>query len=278
MEKIKSEVYNHDLTTYLKIAGLAVLGVLALFLVTKTVNEAKTYTTIGENPSEMGRTISVKGHAEIKALPDVATFSWTTNEEGKTVQDAQDKSADKTNKAIAYLKAQGVKPEDISTGGFNTSEKYKSVPCPMSEGAQIAPCANPEVSGYITYQTVTVKIKSAQDNNQKLGQYIAELGKMGVKTTDVTYGFDDTTSLKLTAQQAAIYNARMNAEALAKTLGVKIGKVIGYNDMDYAAYGGAVEYDMKSISAVPSRAPIAPELPSGDRTINADVMVTYSIN
>ncbi|MEN9649145.1 MAG: hypothetical protein RL094_112 [Candidatus Parcubacteria bacterium] len=276
MDKNKHEI--HDLNMYLKVAGVAALGVLTLFLVAKTVNEAKTYITIGENPSEISKTINVNGHAEITALPDVATFSWTTTEEGKTVQDAQDKSAEKSNKAIAYLESQGVPRADISTGGFSTSEKYSSSICNY-ESARPTPCpVTSEVVGYTTYQTVSVKVRNAQQNSKKVSQYIAEIGKMGVKTTDVSYTFDNPTNLKVSAQEAAIYNAHQNAERLAKSLGVKLGEVIGYYDNNSSAYEGYGGMAMSAKSSMmDARAPIAPDLPSGDRTISSDVVVTYSI-
>lgn len=280
MEKnSKNNAVDHDFNMYLRIAGIAALGMLTLFLVAKTMNEAKTYVTIGENPSESARTISVKGHAELMALPDVATFSWTTSEEGKTVQEAQDKSAEKSNKAIEYLQKQGVSRSDIKTDNFNTSEKYETAPCPASDGGVRAPCGtSTKVSGYVTYQTVTVKVRNAQQNSKKVSDYIAAIGQMGVKTTDVSYTFDNPGSLKLNAQEAAIYDAHQNAERLAKTLGVKLGKVISYSDSDYSPYAyGGVAYDSKSVMAERVAAPVSPDLPSGDRKITSDVVVTYSL-
>lgn len=279
MEKNSNqEVAHHDLNVYLKIAGIACLGVLTLFLVTKTINEAKTYTSIGENGAEYSRSITVKGHGEITAVPNIATFSWTATEQGKTIQEAQDKAAQKSNSAIAYLEKQGVKREDISTNGFNTSEIYDARPCVIqyeADAKTVAPCPPAgKINGYTTYQTVSVKVRDSK-NGKKAGEYIAEIGKLGLKTTDVSYTFDDKRSLTAAAQQAAIYDARQQAEKLAKSLGVRISRVVSFSDQDYGyGYGGG---DMIKSAVMEQLAPVAPDLPSGDRKITSDVMITYSL-
>lgn len=283
MAKNNSEVMDHDFNTYLKVAGICTLGILTLFLIVKTINEAKTYSTIGEGNADIARTITVAGHGEVIAQPDIATFSWTVTEDGKTIAQAQSAAATKSNKAIEYLKSQGVPAGDISTTYYNTSEKYVSKPCVLpaddavSSTKIVPPCPpNQEVDGYTTNQTVEVKLRNIAQNDPKLSTYISEIGKIGVKPSQVYFSFDKPENVKMLAQQVAIQNARAKATKLAQSLGIKLGKVVGFSDNSGsypAAYGGmALER-----ASIAKDATVAPELPSGDKEVTSDVSVTYEI-
>src|SRR4051812_1952859 len=104
MVKNNNDFMPHDVNLYLKFAGITALGMLTLFLLAKTINEAKSYNTIGDSTADVARTITVSGHGEIEAKPNLATFSWTVNEDGKTVQESQSAANSKNNAALSYLK------------------------------------------------------------------------------------------------------------------------------------------------------------------------------
>lgn len=274
------------LNNRLRLAGVTALTLLAAFIAVKIVSEIKALPSVGDSPTDMTRIITVSGHSEIEARPDVATFSWTVNENGTTVQAAQDKAAEKSNKAIAYLKEKGIPAEDISNQSYNTSEMYDyNAPCevsaPASASARIAPTPPvynpcPKVIGYTTSQTVTVKIKNVKEGDNKIGQLIAGVGQFGVKTSNAYFTFDDTDALKQQARVEAIKEARAQAEEIASALGVRIKGVTSFSE----SYGGYPMYGYgRADSAVMNQksAPIAPEIPNGNQSISADVTVSYSI-
>ncbi len=281
----KIQLDEKELNNYLRLAGTAVLCLLAIFLVVKTINEAKAFDAIGEDSvNDLNHAITVSGHADVEATPDVATFSWTVTETGKSVEEAQNKAADKSNKAIAYLKSKGVSDADISNQNYNTNESYdytrESCPKAFSNSSSVSsgmvpmpPCP-PQITGYTTNQTVEVKIHGVKQGDNKVGEYIAGVGAFGVKASSAYFTFDKSDTLKQQARFAAIRNAREQAQQIARALGVHLGKVITYSDNsgNYPVYAQSA---MKSADSM--GAPVAPEIPNGSQKVSSDVSVTYSV-
>src|SRR5690606_18246766 len=116
-----------------------------------------------------------------------------------TIVDSQNQSAEKSNKALVFLKEKGVKEADLKTINYYTNTKYKNQvgPCayeaqgvdgvarPVSsiEPARIAPCTvtNQVPSGYETFHTIEVKVRDIKDNPKLVGDLVAGLGQIGVK-------------------------------------------------------------------------------------------------
>ena len=279
---------THNLNEYLKVTGIATLSILTLFLIVLTIKEVKSYDSVGENdPTEMSRVITVSGHSDVKAVPDVATFGFSVNETGATVQEAQDKAAVKINKAIDYLKKNGIAVGDINNEGYNTNENYDyTTPCveevsaPSKGGSvtssmmPVRPCTT-KPSGYMTSQTVEVKIHNIKQDDKRIGQLIAALGAFGVKTTNAYYTFDNPQITKQQARLAAIADARKQAEEIASALGVHIKRVTSFTE----SYGGGypMMYGSGARMDKATSLPVAPEIPVGEQNVSADVSVTYSL-
>lgn len=297
------QMQQHDLNNYLKAVGVGVLSLLCLFLIVLTMNQIKMYPSIGEgDAAEMSHTISVSGHAEISAVPDTATFTWTVTENGKTVNEAQSKAATKSNKAIAYLKEQGVSAADIKNQYYNTNEDYSNTPnCVINISADtsangsftykaigapasapsmkavpmppsILPCP-PKSSGYVTNQTVEVTLHGVTEGDQRTGQLIAGVGAMGVKATGASFALHDPETIKAEARSQAIANARKQAADIANALGVRLNKVISFNE-NYGGYYSGME---KSMAMDANGSGVIPQVPVGQQKVSDDVNVTYSI-
>ena len=297
------QMQQHDLNNYLKAVGVGVLSLLCVFLIVLTMNQIKMYPSIGEgDAAEMSHTISVTGHAEISAVPDTATFTWTVTENGKTVDEAQSKAATKSNKAIAYLKDQGIAAADIKNQYYNTSEDYSNTPnCVINISADtsangsftykamgapagapsmkaipmppsILPCP-PKSSGYVTNQTVEVTLHGVTEGDLRIGQLIAGVGTFGVKATGASFSINDPETVKAQARTKAITNARQQAADIASALGVRLNKVVSFNEN----YGGYYPMAEKSMAMDAGGGSIAPQVPVGQQKVSDDVNVTYSI-
>ncbi len=286
---------SEELSSFLKGAGIICIGLLSLFILVKTVNEIKTYTTIGSTP-ETQNVISVTGKSEMFIKPDITTFSWTVDGEGRTVEAAQTAASEKGNKAIAFLKEKGIKEADIKTTNYYTSTKYDTQvrPCAVSRPASpaideapdtavssapmIAPCSNTDqvAVGYTVQQTVEVKVRNVNDYPNLTSELVAGLGSIGAKVSNPYSTVDNPDKYQQKVRQEAIVKARNEAEALAKSLGVKLVKVVGYSDNSYPAYP-MYDMAMSARGSAGNMASPAPSLPTGTNKISADVMVTYQI-
>ncbi len=101
------------------------------------------------------------------------------------------------------------------------------------------------------------------------------LGKDGVTSIDgPNLGFDDSHEVTDEARDAAIADAKVQAEKLAESLGVHLVRIVSFNDNSGNAM--PVAYGMKALSAGADSA-TPPSIPTGVQTVNASVSITYEI-
>lgn len=255
-------------TTVRKV-GIGVLILLAVFLLAKSVGEFKEIKYIGSDPALHG-TIAVSGMAERTIKPDIARFTFSVTEEHLSVATAQERSAKKINEIIAYLKKEGIEEKDIKTSGYNVYPRYEyekrtGMPVYYPEGERV-------LAGYTVTQTIEVKLR----DTAKAGTILGGIGETGA--TDISslwFEVDNQEEILEEVKQEAIKNAREKAEKLAKSLDVKLSRVINYSDGGYPVYA---RYEaMNQAYDTKASAGAAPSIPTGENLIRADVTVTYEI-
>ncbi len=247
-------------------AVLALLVVVSLFVVSKIVNEVKTNRYIGRDVSSMN-TISVNGEGEVLAVSDIASISMTISKEAVTSKEAQNLLNEEITKVLNYLKEKSIEDKDIKSeyGGLTPKYSYEkcyTYNCPV----------NSKITGYIATQSVTVKIRDV-DNANDIKTGLAEVG-----VTDIsgpTFSIDDEEAFQNEARAKAIEDAKLKAKVLAGDLGVKLGKIVSYNEggdfyrpmYEKAMLGGPVTDVLEN----------APILPKGENKITSNITIIYEI-
>lgn len=251
------------------INGGAILAVLlSLYVVVLSVKEWKSIKYIGGENSQ--GYITVSGTGEAVAVPDLATFSFSSNEVAKTVNVARDAAAVSINKAIDILKKSNIAESDIKTTGYSIAPKYEY----NTGDCNIYRCAGGKqiFIGYEVSQTIQVKVRDIN----KVGQLFADISASGVKNVgDISFTVESQELLKSQARNEAISKARKQADDLADSLGVKLVRISSFNEggaypMPYYAKGG----DMMEIASASSP---APSIPAGEQKIVSNVSITYQI-
>jgi len=257
---------------WMKLAGVAALGTLALFLLVGTLFALKSYRYIGTGISSTN-TITVSGEGEVFAVPDTATFSVTIEESAKIVKTAQDTATKKTNAVIDYLKKGDVDEKDIKTTDYNVYPEYEYSSAACREG--YCPPGKQTLVGYKVSQTLTVKVR----DTEQAGELLSGVGALGVsQVSGLSFTIDDEDALKNEARAMAIEEAQAKAEELADALGVDLVRIVGFSEggsyppAPYAYGMGGVA--LQADSAVKS---IAPELPVGENKIVSNVNISYEI-
>jgi len=218
-------------------------------------------------------TIVVSGSADVFASPDVAVITFDVSKESKVVADAQAQ----VNKIITDVKnslqAKGIADKDIKTQYYNTNPVYDYTQSPVkcTEFA-CPPSQNQVLRGYQVMQNIEVKIRKIDAS----GDVLTLLGSKGVTNiSGVSFSIDDPEAKKAEARKQAIDSAKQKAEVLANQLGVRIVRVVNFNEDGSPMYPmyrmGAM--DMKSEVA----APVAVTLPMGENKITSNVTITYEI-
>jgi len=246
-------------------AAVAALALLAVFLFAKTW---QVFDDMGRVNTGNVATITVTGTGKASTPPTVATIAFSVEENASTVAAAQDSATKRTNDALAAVKKLGVADKDIQTSGYNVSPQYEQKPC--APGV-FCPQNTGKITGYQVTQSVTVKVR----DTAKAGDVLAALGSAGVQNVSgPNFEVDDPTQVQADARGKAIDDAHTKAVALAKQLGVHLGKVVNFSEsggaMPYYGLGKGAAMD----SAV---APAAPTLPTGENESTVNVTVQYEI-
>jgi uncharacterized protein YggE len=250
---------------------------LAVFLGVKAISSLKELSYIGKGvyPSNV---IAVNGTGEVLAVPDVASFSFSVVEEGKTVKEAQDKATKKINSILDAVKALGVEEKDIKTTGYNSYPKYDyNYPTTCSTG--YCPPGKQVLSGYEVSQSITVKVK----DTEKAGDVLTKVGELGAgNISGLDFVVDDIETVRAQAREKAVADAKAKAKVLSKTLGVKLDTVVNFYENGDGAYPimyrAEAMVDQKIMgmggTAVPQ---VAPSVPTGENKIVSNVTITYEI-
>lgn len=255
------------------------LASLSVFIIVKIIGDFKNLPNIGKEIYPQS-TIMVSGSGETYAIPDIATFSFSVTEIGSTVKQAQEKADQKVNKALGAVRESGIEDKDIKTTGYNVYPKYEwnQTPCPVTTNGMSYPCSSGKnvLTGYEVSQTITVKVR----DTEKVGDLVTKVGAVGVSNiSGVEFTVDDRDKYVAQAREEAIAEAKGKAKELAKQLGVRLGKIVYYNENgNYPIYYGAEGMGAKDM-AVSSIAPVAAraELPTGETKITSDISITYEI-
>lgn len=249
----------------IRIAGVAVLSLLAVFLLALIIDTVKGF---DDNSIYPAKTITVSGKGEATVIPDVARVTFTVQETAADVGTAQAAATKRTDDALNALGAQGVEESDLKTLSYNVYPQYEQVICPNGMCT-----ASPKISGYQVSQTVQVKVR----DTAKVGEVLQALGDLGVQNINgPEFTLDDEDAGKADARAAAIEDARSKAKLLAKELGVHLGKVVSFYE-ETGAYPMMYEGYAGKGAAMDMAAQAAPSLPVGESETSVTVNITYEI-
>lgn len=259
------------------------MAVLSVYFAVKIFSEIKKYSMLGE--SSQPATISFSGHGEVTAVPDIANIYFTITKDGKTVKDAQAEVAVIEKKALDFLKAKGVEDRNIKTSNasFYPKYEYRQAVCPpittMNAGEvggnqnspYYCPGGKQVIVGYVASESITVKIR----NIENIGGIMQGLGTTGVSDLNgPNFAIDKEDVLKAEARKKAIGDAKQKAKALAKDLGVRLGKISSFSESG----SFPIIYGKSAMMDVGIAAESAPSvIPKGENTISSDVTIIYEI-
>lgn len=255
----------------------AVLLLLAVFLGAEAMNAFKENDYIGRG-TYAANVIAVSGTGEVFAVPDTGSLSFSVVEEGKTVAIAQEAASKKINTIIDAIKGLGVAEKDIKTTGYNSYPKYEynTYPCPMSvDSSGISyPCkpGKSVLTGYEVNQTITVKIRKTAD----AGKVLTKVGDLGAQNiSGLDFVIDNIDLVQAQARDKAIQDAKTKAEVLAKSLGIKLVRIVSFNE----GYNQPIYFGLegKAMSADSSPALTIPQLPTGENKVTSNVTITYEV-
>jgi uncharacterized protein YggE len=223
------------------LGGVSVIAVLALGYA--AISYADSY---GKSiPPSSFRSFTVSGEGKATAIPDVAEFNFTvTTEGGKDIAASQAANTTAMNKAIAFVKSDGVADKDITTESYNIDPRYQTYSCSpkpvvyndisVSTGgaeasvpAIASTCPPSTIIGYTVTQSVDVKVRDFT----KIGDIMNGVVKNGANEVgSLSFTLDDPTSVQNEARADALTKAKAQAQAIAQESGFKIGRLLSVDE------------------------------------------------
>lgn len=243
------------------------------------------------------RSFSVTGEGKSNAIPDIAEFSFQVTTEGGTdISALQAKNTAAMNKAIAFVKAQGVEDKDIQTQAYSVDPRYQTYECktttvypatPLSASsgsvnltggssapaAIVQPCPPASIAGYTITQSVDVKVRDFS----KIGNIMSGVVKNGANQIgSLSFTVDNPDKPQEAARAEAISKAKDKAQAIAAAGGFKVGRLLNIQEgSPYPVYNAPLM--MGASAKLDSTAAAAPTIQAGSQEIDVNVTLQYEI-
>lgn len=236
---------------------LLVYGIVLLGTVIR--NNLKKYEYIGV-ADRMQRTITVEADGKAVVSPNIALTTIGTVTEAKTVAEAQEKNTAVINALIAKLQTLGVDKKDIQTANYDIYPLYD-----YKDNTE-------SLRGHRVSQNVTVKIRDLN----KASQVIALAGEVGAtNVSGLRFTVENRDVFKDQARADALAKVNEKANALARSLGVRVRGVVSYNE--YENQTGNYGYDQVKNVGMGGAPEAAPAIEAGTTDVNMHVTVIFEI-
>jgi uncharacterized protein len=213
--------------------------------------------TVQPQPPE--RTITVSGTGKVTLTPDIAYISIGVNTQNASAKDAVAENNTQSQAVIANIKGFGVADKDIQTTNFSIYPQQQFD-------------ANGKQTGvvYVVNNVVYVTIRDLS----KLGDLLDSTVSSGANNINsIEFDVADKTAALTQARQAAVAEARKQADELTKATNVGLGAVqsISYNDTTAPI---TIQYAKAEVAAP---APASVPVQAGSMEISTTVTIVYEL-
>jgi len=221
-------------------------------------------TSVLDKPTPIEHTIFVEGVGKATMSPDIAVMTFGISSTSKSVSEAQKQNTALMNTLIEKIKAAGVVGADLQTKDYSAYEKLEWNPLTQKS----------ESTGWVVSQALAVKIRDVQ----KISVIVEIAGQNGsTSISGPTFTVDDQSTYEATAREKALAEAKLKAETIARTLGLKIDRVVSYSEYKEDASGPIFYADMKE-GMGGGGAPSAPSIQTGTQELRLHSTVTYLLS
>jgi uncharacterized protein len=250
----KNNLLNFQLTIIFVILIIAALGAFVF------------YQTMNGSPKQ---TVEVNGQAEVNAIPDVVSIYLKVDSNASNAKDAKDDNARIVENVLSSLRNLGFGNDEVSTQSFNVYEDYEWT----SNGRKLL--------GFKASHILRVELSSS--NLDSIGDVVDSGIDNGALLQYINFEIssDKQNEYKASATLLATQNAKMQAEAMAKGLGMNLGKVISVSDANFGGYHPYRAFDSEVLEKndmVGSEvAQVVTNIQPGEQKIYANVNVLYEL-
>ena len=214
-----------------------------------------------------GETVVGDGYAESKVTPDLIRVYLGINEQADTLSEAQEKSSEIYNSFLVAMVSLGFEEENIQTTSLSVNPNY------------VWRNNENEQEGYIASHNLQIEISTEELKN--IGEIIGASVNSGVGINYINFELskEKENSEKNRLIGLASENAREKAEALAKGVGKRLGKVVSISEGGFG-YSPRILYAAEDSSISQGAETIKVTLDSinpSEQTVSSSVTVVFKL-
>jgi hypothetical protein len=207
-----------------------------------------------------GTLLAISSQAEARRVPDIAAISAGVVTQAADANAAMRQNAEQMTRVVAALRAAGIAERDVQTAGVNLNPQYRY--------AENQP---PVITGYQAMNTVSATVRDIA----KLGRILDALVATGANQVNgPSFDVDRKDEAYDEARRAALAKAGQRAEMYARTLGLKVRRIVSIDETG----GNAMPRPMmrtegKAMMADAASSPISP----GENVLGVTLDVVFEL-
>ncbi len=232
---------------------------LALFLVPGVPMTAHAQTLPATQASD-ATLLNISAQAEARRVPDVATLSAGVVTQAVDGNTAMRENAVQMDKVMAAIKAAGIAERDIQTSGINLSPQYR-----------YAENEAPKITGYQASNTVSLKVRDIT----KLGKVLDSLAAQGANQINgPSFEIDQPEPVYDEARLAALKKAQARAETYAKSLGLRVRRIVSISE---GGQGGFRPMPVMAMASRSAKMEMDTAVSPGETTVSVNLDVVFEL-
>lgn len=239
----------------LALRPLALAALLALGACSPMSSNAQTTPYVATD----GTLLNVSAQGEAKRVPDIARISTGVVTRAADANAAMRANAEQMAKVVAAIKAAGIADKDVQTSGINLNPSY-----------QYRENQPPTITGYEANNTVSMTVRDIA----KLGKILDSLTAVGANQINgPSFDVDKKDEALDEARRKAIASAQARAEMYAKTLGMKVRRIVSINEGGGFAPPIPMVRGMVAMKAEAADTSVSP----GENTLSVNLDVMFEL-
>ncbi len=210
---------------------------------------------------KMNRIISLTGHGEVRAVPDMAVINMGVVSSAETARAALDANTKAMTELIANLKAANIDDKDIATSNFSVNPRLDY----GQNGGQV-----PKLVGYDVTNAVTVIVHKIDG----LGALLDKVVSSGSNQINgISFSVSNSDAAMDEARKLAVRDATHKAQIYAGAASINMGNIMSLSESSGMAEPPVAFSRAKAMSADSAPVPIA----QGSQVISVDVNISWEI-
>jgi hypothetical protein len=205
-----------------------------------------------------GTRLDVVAQGEVERVPDIARISAGVVTQASTATAAIRQNAERMTAVRAALRQAGIAERDIQTSTINLQPSYRY--------AENQP---PQLVGYQATNEVTVRFRDIAETGRILDALVAQGAN---QINGPMLSIEEPEAALDEARTAALTNARARAELYARSLGMRVVRVLAVSETGQVA-GPMPRAYMRDMAAAQAETVIVP----GEQTLSVSLTVSFEL-